>query len=109
MEKLLRYKKRSLILFIISLALIFGGTPLLAITAVRGIYPLAAVMILAVGYGFYSFPFYLRAMRRARTMLALATALSEGVTDGTEIAERTGLTECGVEFFTELMKQKEYI
>ena len=97
------------VLTVVALVSIVVGTPLLAFFALRGLYVPMVLFILIVAHGFYGFPFYFRASRRARIMLALLGLLNDGVTDSEEISELTQLNASGQAKYLSLLTKKGYL
>ncbi len=97
------------VLTVVSLVSIVVGTPLLAFFALRGLYLPMVLFILIVAHGFYGFPYYFRASRRARIMLALLGLLNDGVTDTAAISESTRLSAAGQAKYLSLLTKKGYL
>ena len=90
MQKAQNKKRLWLALGIFSLVSIIAGTPLLALTALKGVYIPMGMLIAVVGHGFWGAPFYFLGLYRTKKRMRIVLAVTEENTVG--IAELSDIT-----------------
>ena len=94
MKKAQNRKRLWLALGIFSLVSIIVGTPLLAFTALKGIYIPMGILIVVVGHGFWGAPFYFLGLYRTKKRIGIVLAVTEeNILGVTALSDLTRLKE----------------
>ena len=110
MQKAQNRKRLWLTLGIFSLVSIIAGTPLLALTALKGVYIPMGILIAVVGHGFWGAPFYFLGLYRTKKRMIIVLAVTEeNILGVTALSDITWLKEKELVKYLKKMIAADYL